>query len=121
MYLSNLNSLTAVGPYFSHRFFGALFKVDNFLNFCLLTMFDSLNSLTAIRFWQEQKLLPRRIPTVGIARKVSSTTNTMIPKYHHHGRAVPPSYGMRLMDLPNPTQVTSSKGVGQGRLGWVQY
>jgi hypothetical protein len=36
----NLNSLTPVGPYLAHRFFGALFKVNNFLNFCLLTMID---------------------------------------------------------------------------------
>jgi hypothetical protein len=26
-----------------------------------------------------------------------------------------------LMDLPNPTQVTSSKGVGQGRFSLVLY
>jgi hypothetical protein len=56
---------------------------------------------------------------VGIVRKVPSTTNTTIHKHHHHGRAVRPSYGVGLMDLPDPTQITSSKGVGQGRLGWV--
>jgi hypothetical protein len=36
-----LNSLTAIGPYLPHRFCWALFKVNNFLNFCPLTMFDS--------------------------------------------------------------------------------
>jgi hypothetical protein len=37
----NLISLTAIGPYLAHRFFGALFKVNNFLDFCPLTTFDS--------------------------------------------------------------------------------
>jgi hypothetical protein len=65
------------------------------------------------------KLPPRRIPMVGIVQKVLSTTNTTIHKHHHHGGAVRPSYGVGLMDPPNLTQVTSSEGVGQGRLGWV--
>ncbi len=66
-----------------------------------------------------EKLPPRRIPTLGIVWKVSSTTNTTINKHHHHGGAVCPSYGVGSMDPPNLTQVTSSEGVGQGRLGWV--
>ncbi len=68
---------------------------------------------------RNKKLLPHRIPTVGILRKVPSTTNTAIPKHHHYDRAVCPSYGVRVMDLPDPMQVTSLEGVGQGRLGWV--
>jgi hypothetical protein len=40
---------------------------------------------------------------VGIVRKVPSTTNTTINKHHHHGGAVRPSYGVELMDPPNPT------------------
>jgi hypothetical protein len=36
-----VNSLTTIRPYLAHRFFWALFKVNNFLNFCPLTMFDS--------------------------------------------------------------------------------
>jgi hypothetical protein len=35
------NSLTAIGPYMAHSFSWALFKVNNFLNFCPLTSFDS--------------------------------------------------------------------------------
>jgi hypothetical protein len=38
---SLFNSLTAIGPYLAHRFFWASFKVNNFLNFCPLTIFDS--------------------------------------------------------------------------------
>jgi hypothetical protein len=56
---------------------------------------------------------------VGIVQKVPTTTKTTIPKRHHHGGAVCPSYGVRLLDPPNLTQVTSFVGVGQGRLGWV--
>jgi hypothetical protein len=52
---------------------------------------------------------------VGIVRKVLSTTNTTIHKHHHHGGAVCPSYGVRLMDPPDPTLVTSLEGVGQER------
>jgi hypothetical protein len=76
---------------------------------------SAVNSLTAIRFWQEQKRLSHRIPTIEIVQKVPSTTNTTIHKHHHHSRAICHSYGVGSMDLPNPTQVTSSKGVGQGR------
>jgi hypothetical protein len=51
---------------------------------------------------------------VGIVQKVLSPTNTTIHKYHHHGEAVCLTYGVGLMDPPDPTQVTSFKGVGQG-------
>ncbi len=68
---------------------------------------------------RNKKLPPRRIPTVGIVRKVPPTTNTTINKHHHHAGAIHPSYGLGLMDPPDPTQVTSSKEVSQGRLGWV--
>jgi hypothetical protein len=37
----DLNSLIAIGPYMANRFSWALFEVDNFWNFCLLTTFDS--------------------------------------------------------------------------------
>ncbi len=40
-YLGCVNSLTTIGPYMAHRFFWALFKVNNFLNFCPLTTFDT--------------------------------------------------------------------------------
>jgi hypothetical protein len=53
---------------------------------------------------------------LGKVQKLSSTTNTTI--HHHHGEAVCPFYGMGSMDLPNPTQVTSSKGIGQGHFGY---
>jgi hypothetical protein len=82
---------------------------------------NDLNSLTAIRFWWEQKLLPCSTTTVGIGQKAPSTTNTTIHKHHHHGRAVRPSYGVGSMDPLNPMQVTSSKGVGQGRSRGVLY
>jgi hypothetical protein len=68
-----------------------------------------------------KKLLPCRIPTVGIVRKVPSTNNTTIPKHHHHRGAIHSSYGVRLMDSPNPTQVTSSEGVKQGPFSLVLY
>jgi hypothetical protein len=38
---AQMNSLTAIGPYMAHRFFWALFKVNNFSNFYPLTLFDS--------------------------------------------------------------------------------
>jgi hypothetical protein len=41
-------------------------------------------------FGRIKKLLPRRIPTVGIVPKVPSTTNTTINKHHHHGGALWP-------------------------------
>jgi hypothetical protein len=80
-----------------------------------------LNSLSAIRLRREQKLPPRRIPMVGIAKKVPSTTNTIIHKHHQHCRDVRPSYGMESMDLPDLMQVTSSKGVDQGRCCGILY
>ena len=58
---------------------------------------------------------------VGIVQKVPSTTNTTIPKHHHHGGAICPSYGVRLMDLPDPMQVISSEGVEQGCFSLVLY
>jgi hypothetical protein len=36
-----INSLITIGPYMAHRFSWASFKVNNFLNFCPLTTFDS--------------------------------------------------------------------------------
>jgi hypothetical protein len=80
-----------------------------------------LHYLTAMGSGEKEKLPPCRIPTVGIVQKVPSTTNTTIPKHHHHGGAVGPSYGVRLMDPPNPTQVTSSEGVERGRFSLVLY
>jgi hypothetical protein len=70
-----------------------------------------------------EKLPPRRIPTVGIVRKVPSTQTQpqLSHKHHHHGGAVCPSYGVLTMDTPDRTCVTSSEGVGQGRLGGVLY
>ncbi len=79
----------------------------------------SINSLTALRVLAGTKDSPHRIPTVRIVQKVPSTTNTIIHKHHHHGGEFHPSYGVGLMDLPNPREVTSSEGVGQGCLGWV--
>jgi hypothetical protein len=72
-----------------------------------------------LRFRQEQKLLPHRIPTVGIVQKVLSTTNTTIHKHHHHGGAVCPSYGVGSMDPLDLMVVTSLEGVGQKRFAWV--
>jgi hypothetical protein len=80
-----------------------------------------VNSLTAIRFRQNEKLPPHRIPKVGIVQKVPYTTNTTIHKHHHHGGAVCSSYGMGSMDPPNPMEVTSSEEVGQGRCCRVLY
>jgi hypothetical protein len=40
VYFSDVNSLTAIGPYFAHRFSWASFKLNNVLNFYLLTTFD---------------------------------------------------------------------------------
>jgi hypothetical protein len=80
---------------------------------------NTLNSLTAIRFRREQKLPPRRIPTVGIVQKVLSTTNTTIHKHHHHGGVICPSYDVGSMDLPDLMVVTSLEGVGQEHLAWV--
>ncbi len=58
---------------------------------------------------------PIRVP----AGMKNSTSNTTINKHHHHGGAVCRSYSEVLLDTPNPTRVTSSKGVGQGRVHWV--
>ena len=76
--------------------------------------------------WQEypylglggyEKLLPRRFPTVGIVRKSLSTPPQQSHKYHQHGGAVCPSYGMVSMDTPNQMQLISSEGVGRERFG----
>jgi hypothetical protein len=37
----SINSLTAIWPYMAHRFSWALFKLNNFLIFCLFATFDS--------------------------------------------------------------------------------
>jgi hypothetical protein len=54
-----------------------------------------------------EKIPPRKIPMIEIVRKVPSNTNTISHKYHHHGGAVCPSYGVGSMDLPDPTHTTS--------------
>ena len=41
-----------------------------------------------------EKLLPRRIPTVGIVQKSPSTPSQLSHKHHHHGGAISPSYGV---------------------------
>jgi hypothetical protein len=89
------------------------------LNVCIAA--PKLKSIKYKGSGENKKLPPHRIPTVGIVRKVLSTTNTTIPKHHHHGGAVCPSYGVRLMDLPNLTQVTSSEGVERGCFSLVLY
>jgi hypothetical protein len=38
-----LNRITATGAYMRHRFSWALFKLNNFLNFCPFAKFDSSN------------------------------------------------------------------------------
>ena len=59
------------------------------------------------------------IPTLGIVQKVSSTQTQLSHKHHHHGGAVCPSYGVVSLDTPDTTRVTSSEGVGRGRIRWV--
>ena len=60
-----------------------------------------------------KKLPPRRIPTVGIVRKVVLSTRTQLThKHHHRGGAVCPSYGSVSLDTPDRTRATSSEGVG---------
>ena len=70
---------------------------------------------------RNKKLLSRGIPTVGIVRKVPSAPTQLSYKHHHHDGAVCPSYGVVSLDTPDPTQVTSSEGVGQGLIRWVWY
>jgi hypothetical protein len=48
----------------------------------------------------------RRIPTVGIVRKVMSTRTQLTHKHHHHGGAVCPSYGVVSLDTPDRTRAT---------------
>ena len=68
-----------------------------------------------------EKLPPRRIPTVGIVRKVPSTRTQLSHKHHHPGGAVCRSYGVVTLDTPDPTRLTSFEGVGQGRIRWDWY
>jgi hypothetical protein len=75
----------------------------------LIFLKGDVNRFTAIRVLAGSKN----------STKSTITTNITINKHHHHGGAVCPSYGVGSMDPPNLRQVTSSKGVGQGRLGWV--
>ncbi len=63
-----------------------------------------------------EKNPPRRTPTVGIVWKVLSTRTQLTHKHHHHGGAVCASYGVVSLDTPDPTRVTSSEGVGRGRV-----
>jgi len=58
---------------------------------------------------------------VGIVQKVPSTRTQLSHKHHHHGGAICPSYGVVTLDTPDPTQLTSSEGVGRGRIRWVWY
>ncbi len=49
---------------------------------------------------RNEKLPPRRIPSVGIVRKVPSTPHTKLThKHHHHGGAVCPSYRVHTLGL----------------------
>jgi hypothetical protein len=66
-----------------------------------------------------EKLPPRRIPTVGIVWKVPSTQTQLSHKHHHHGGAVFPSYGVVSLDTPDRTRTTSLEGVGQERFSLV--
>jgi hypothetical protein len=58
-------------------------------------------------------------PMIGIVQKVLSTTSQTILHHHHHGGGLRLSCGVGSMDPPNPTKVSSSEGVGWGRVGWV--
>ena len=78
-----------------------------------------VNSLTAKSCYGGEK----HLNPVGFYSR-NSTKSTLQHKHnnhkhHHHGGAVCPSYGVGSMDPPNLRRVTSSKGVGQGRFGWV--
>jgi len=66
-----------------------------------------------------KKLPPRRIPMVGIVRKVQSTQTLLSHKQHHHGGDICPSHGILTMDMPNWMQATPSEGVGQERFSLV--
>ena len=55
----------------------------------------------------------RRIPTVGIVRKVLSTQTQLSHIHKHHGGAICPSYGAVSLDTPDRTRATSPEGVGQ--------
>jgi len=82
----------------------------------------TVNSLTAIRFWRVLAGSKNSCPVGFVRRNSTKSTvisNTTINKHHHHGGAVCPSYGVGSMDPPNLRQVTSSKGVGQGRFRGV--
>jgi hypothetical protein len=80
-----------------------------------MVTFSGFNSLTPMAMGSggNEKLPPRRIPTVGIVRKVPSTQTQLSHKHHHHGGAVCPSYGVLTMDTPDRTRATSSEGVGK--------
>jgi hypothetical protein len=49
------------------------------------------------------------------------TTSKLLHKHQNQGGAVRPSYSVVSVDLPNPTQLTFSEGVGGGRFGLVQF
>ena len=68
-----------------------------------------------------KKLPPRRIPKLGIVRKVLSTQTQLSHKRHHHGGAVCLSYGVVSLDMPNQMRATSSEGVGQESFGLIKY
>jgi hypothetical protein len=66
-----------------------------------------------------KRLPPRRIPMVGIVRKVPSTLTQQSHKHHHHGGAVCPSYGVLTMNTPDRRWATPSEVVGQKRFSLV--
>jgi hypothetical protein len=66
-----------------------------------------------------EKLPPRRFSTVGIVREFRRSPTQPPHKHHQHGGAVCPSYGVVSLDTPDTTRVTSSEGVGRGRIRWV--
>jgi hypothetical protein len=72
----------------------------------------STNRNTPIRVWAGTKISH---PVGFISRNSTERAITLTqppPKHHHHGGAVCPYYGVVFVDHPNPTRVTSSKGVG---------
>ena len=77
-------------------------------------MYSGFNSLTAIRVLAGTK---NSRPVGFYSRNSTKSTinpNTTIHKHYHHGGAVRPSFGVRSMDPPDQTRITSSKGVRRG-------
>ena len=80
----------------------------------------NINSSIPMGSGENEKLPPRRFPTVGIEREIRRTSTQLPSQTSSPWWSVCPPYGVDSMNLPNPTHGRPSEGVGRGQLGGIR-